>query len=794
MQPPPSDQSGPLQDASIIHLQPLHDRQIRVLALQPGSSDDSLACQLHVVDVDAKDKNVSFEAISYVWGTRGTTESIMCRAGNDGDQVSLPITRNAADALKAFRQPQDERLLWIDSVCISQSSQLEKSAQVGMMDSIFTNATAVLIWLGCENTVRSPAAGESFKRWDDWSQGATPKEKKEMLHRLRPDDSSMAFQWCREHLFSSSEIQMVLDIFECGWFWRLWCVQELVLAKKALVCWGSVRLAWETISEVAIHVQALHPSTVAQSGLAGIHNVLMLEHLRDQIKGEAKRSLAFSRLLSLTRVHGVTEHHDRIFSLLGLDRCLRSSQLVEKELEEQFITPDYSQNIEEVYLATARKLLVREGNLHLLSLVQHGDKIATKSLPSWVPQWHINTHRLITQFDLVSGHPVNVALESVWARRTDSTAEHLQSSLLSGKSFHVSSDDILQAEGLLLDDVSKRCEDPTFTPDSGSGWIETFRQWFREVVTWLKQGFEQNPGISSGQLNDIAFRIFYRTLFGGHLSIKEVFKTLREELPVLRSALFSANTEDVESCPTTKRLVVQMCRSRALFLTAKGKIGIGPQCLGPGDSVCLLSGAAVPLLMRPCPRDPLRWLLVGETYVNGLAYASNDYEIAEDFEAVHISGVPENLLNFTAGSNSRVRKDLESELDRRTRGWPSFSNLYVRLDHMSGKLKRQIVLPVIRLTGALQKKRFCRISWSRRHLLTDLMSRKSEILTLANPESFLSNERLEFRMLSGIDKGMTKPRDMRGIGSLSDCDSSRSRFSKSVRSGIVGETMVRGLR
>jgi hypothetical protein len=775
MQPTPSGQSGPLQDSSITHLQPLHDRQIRVLALQPGSGDDPLACQLHVVDVDARDKNVSFEAISYVWETRGVTESIMCRAGNDGDQVMLPITRNAADALKVFRQPQDERLLWIDSVCISQTSRSEKSTQVGMMDSIFASATAVLIWLGREDAMRSSTAGALFE------------EKQKMLSRLvlQPDDSHLLSQGYREYLFSSSEVQMILDIFECGWFWRLWCVQELVLAEKAFVCWGSVRLAWETISEVAIHVQALHPSMVAQSGLAGIHNVLMLEHLRDQIKGEAKRSLAFSRLLSLTRVHGVTEHHDRIFSLLGLDRCLRRSQLAGMELEEQSITPDYSQNIEEVNLATARKLLAREGNLHLLSFVQHGDKIATGSLPSWVPQWHINTHRLITQFELVSGHPVNVALESAWARRTDSTGEHLQSSLVSGKSFYISSDDTLEAEGLLLDDVSKRCEDPTFTPDSGTGWIESFRQWFREVVAWLEQGFEQQyPGISSGQLNDIAFRIFYRSLFGGHLNIKKVFTTLREELPVFQNLLYSADTKDVESCPTTKRLVVQMCRSRTLFLTAKGKIGIGPQCLRLGDSICLLSGAAVPLLMRPCPRDPLRWLLVGETYVNGLAYASNDYEIAEDFEAVHISGIPEDLLNFMAESNSRVRIDLESELFRRTRGMRSVSNCYVRLDHMSGKLKHQIVLLVIRLTGALQKKRSCRISWSRRHLLTDLMSWKSESLTSANPESFLSNECLEFRMMSGIYKSMTMPRDIRGIDSLSDCESVEAEFLNPFDQGL----------
>ena len=40
--------------------------------------------------------------------------------------------------------------------------------------------------------------------------------------------------------------------------------------------------------------------------------------------------------------------------------------------------------------------------------------------------------------------------------------------------------------------------------------------------------------------------------------------------------------------------------------------------------------------MRPHPQDPLQWLVVGETYVNGLAYVSNDYEVSNSFEALRI--------------------------------------------------------------------------------------------------------------------------------------------------------------
>jgi hypothetical protein len=664
MQPTSSGQSGPLQDTSIVYLQPLHDRQIRVLALQPGSGDDPLACQLHVVEVDVKVKNLSFEAISYVWGTRGTTESITCKAGNDGAQFNLPITRNATDALKAFRQPQDERLLWIDSICISQTSQSEKSTQVAMMDSIFASATAVLIWLGDEDAVPSPAAGALFERWAAWYQHATAEEKQETLSR-----GNTLTTFSKPMPSSSAEVETIIKIFECRWFWRLWCVQELVLAEKALVCWGSARLTWETIFDLAVHVQAWYPWEVVQSGLAGVQNVHLLQRLRSQVKGETTDPLAFSRLLSLTRAHGVTEQHDRIFSLLGLDRKMRSVTPADMDPEDLFVTPDYSRDIEEVYLSVAQKLLIREGNLHLLSFVQHGDEVATGSLPSWVPQWR-NIHTLITQFDLLSCHPVNIALGASWGqsdaleakwRRNIALITALESNADgssipasspdasspdgSGQSFHIVNESALQVKGLLPDTVSKKCDDPTSTSEPGARWGQILRRWFWNVVVWLEPEFcGPEPGVFSDELLDVAFRVFYRTLFGGHLNIKEVFTTLQNELPAFRDLLCSADGEDFSSFPITKELMIPMCHSRTLFCTAGRRVGIGPRCLQPGDSICFLFGAAVPLLMRPHPQDPLQWLLVGETYVNGLAYVSNDYEVSKKFEALRIVA-PRELRN-----------------------------------------------------------------------------------------------------------------------------------------------------
>jgi hypothetical protein len=43
-------------------------RQIRLIRLHAGSSDDSLCCYLETVSLDTK---LEYEALSYVWATQG---------------------------------------------------------------------------------------------------------------------------------------------------------------------------------------------------------------------------------------------------------------------------------------------------------------------------------------------------------------------------------------------------------------------------------------------------------------------------------------------------------------------------------------------------------------------------------------------------------------------------------------------------------------------------------------------------------------------------------------------------
>lgn len=102
-----------------------------------------------------------YEAISYTWGGQTPSQIILC----GGKQ--LLVTKNSETALRNFRPAasSEYRFLWIDSICINQSTDLEsmeeRRVQVGMMGQIYGEADQVLIWLGDGG---DPAPQHSFAR------------------------------------------------------------------------------------------------------------------------------------------------------------------------------------------------------------------------------------------------------------------------------------------------------------------------------------------------------------------------------------------------------------------------------------------------------------------------------------------------------------------------------------------------------------------------------------------------------------------------------------------------------
>lgn len=98
---------------------------VRLLELLPGERNSTIHCRLLVSTIGKSLR--TFEAVSYVWGAPDTTSTVVL----DGRPVF--VTWNLQCALRCLRRKTSARLLWIDALCIDQTSTEEKSTQVSRM-------------------------------------------------------------------------------------------------------------------------------------------------------------------------------------------------------------------------------------------------------------------------------------------------------------------------------------------------------------------------------------------------------------------------------------------------------------------------------------------------------------------------------------------------------------------------------------------------------------------------------------------------------------------------------------
>lgn len=121
-------------------------------------------------------------------------------------QRRLAVSRELILALKYLRFPNEDRILWIDALCINQADHEERNHQVQMMSQIYNNATQVCIWLGEDNDDSATAISfireiMKLENFDSIS------EKKENAHKWRS----------------------LLLLMQRPWFSRRWVVQVSIV-------------------------------------------------------------------------------------------------------------------------------------------------------------------------------------------------------------------------------------------------------------------------------------------------------------------------------------------------------------------------------------------------------------------------------------------------------------------------------------------------------------------------------------------------------------------------------------
>ena len=118
-------------------------KEIRVLRVLPGNEDDILACELEVCSFDLEELDIKYYAISYTWGDKVERP---IRVNNE----VLYVRENCYYALWQFRLHHPGEYVWIDSTCINQESDEEKTNQVQLVSKLLGKRLTSITWVSRE--------------------------------------------------------------------------------------------------------------------------------------------------------------------------------------------------------------------------------------------------------------------------------------------------------------------------------------------------------------------------------------------------------------------------------------------------------------------------------------------------------------------------------------------------------------------------------------------------------------------------------------------------------------------
>ncbi|KAL8336435.1 hypothetical protein RB601_000308 [Gaeumannomyces tritici] len=288
----------------------------RVLEIDPGSFESPVICKFHHIDLDAL--HLQYDALSYVWGdpswhySPSNTETFAVRC--DGHE--LKISPNLHEAIRHLRSARGRTFLWADAVCINQEDTAERGHQVSLMASIYRRARQTIVWLGdntryshpfqvTERQIPEPklAFGAICDIVNNWgslkaaeAQGgfetasyrvANPVDEQDTrefrhcedevgLSSPKPEPSDSGIDADAVSAKTSPLWESIAGLFSQPWFWRVWVVQEVVLAQSAVVRWGHVEIDWRWIGLGSAILRTNYSSICEAMAMGGVYNACLM--------------------------------------------------------------------------------------------------------------------------------------------------------------------------------------------------------------------------------------------------------------------------------------------------------------------------------------------------------------------------------------------------------------------------------------------------------------------------------------------------------------------------------------
>jgi ankyrin repeat protein len=297
----------------------LDQTQIRLFRLTPAERSGNLAGIIAIYDFEHCPE---YKAVSYTWGPPYPTREISLEG------QSSTIRENLWQFLDAARDYAKD-WLWIDQVCIDQSTVDERNHQVSLMAKIYAKASEVLIWLGTE-------AHGSGKAMEAINSGV------DSIHQYE------------------SQVQ---SLFRRPYWDRLWVLQEVLMAQNILVLCGNQSFTWKRLEA---HFIPQKTDTRLWTRPIHIYNVaLSLIEEKASFEGSNRR---LSYMLETFAGLQCEDIRDKVYGLLSL---VRSSGA---------IPVDYSKTSADVFFMAIQRIVRDESFMEMNSHFNIGQHLRDRMM------------------------------------------------------------------------------------------------------------------------------------------------------------------------------------------------------------------------------------------------------------------------------------------------------------------------------------------------------------------------------------------------------------------------------
>ncbi|KAF5652147.1 heterokaryon incompatibility (HET) domain protein [Fusarium sp. NRRL 25303] len=553
---------------SLFRYRPLSTpRSIRLLSIAEveNSGGSVLTCYLTEVSLDSP--ILDYRALSYTWGDPARTTRILV----NGEWLVCACQKESEIPVPLDHQFTFPTLLWVDAICINQDDPVERAQQVALMQQIYSRASSVLVWLG-RATEQTVPAFRLLLGLAELSR-STPEDQKDYIAHVIRDE------YFKGHWLALGEL------LQREWWYRVWTIQEVVLGSGIHVVCGSFVVEWSLIRKaIAVFQLGCHymdemmEATVFSETYhyffplqKGAYRISVIDRLKaDTRQNRDTRSSKrpsvgtyLADLLDKTRDYDATDPRDKVYAIIGL---------LNQSGYKSPIMVSYQITVEDLYIQVAKVIQQGSETLDIMSQVEvkpltHQD--IRSGLPSWVPNWTVRStyksrygnaqYPRSKQPD--SGTPGD--LKSSFSFTGDSKA-HCR--FLSNKSQMV-------VEGFTFDTIAK---------------IET-------------RFVDLEPGIKLEGVKRYGYRIGWKPP-----SACDQFEChdywldwlgFHADFPSPAAKIPRRNGGDIRRVDT-----------RVFKTQVSGVLGSTDVSIRVGDSICVLMGARVPYILRPCGNS---WVLVG---------------------------------------------------------------------------------------------------------------------------------------------------------------------------------------